>query len=62
MKRVLILVAAIAATAMASPVLAQAARNLEQLKQMRVSGTDLNIPTVPQEGRNAATELSVVLR
>lgn len=53
MKRVLILVAALAATAMASPVLAQAARNLEQLKQMRVSGTDLNIPTVPQEGRNA---------
>lgn len=27
--------------------------NLSQLKQMRVSGTDLNIPVVPQEGRNA---------
>jgi glucose/arabinose dehydrogenase len=53
MNRVLVLVAAAAATALASPVLAQAARNLEQLKQMRVSGTDLNIPTVPQEGRNA---------
>jgi glucose/arabinose dehydrogenase len=27
--------------------------NLSALKQMRVSGTDLNIPAVPQEGRNA---------
>src|SRR5947209_17770703 len=28
-------------------------QNLEKLKQMKVSGTDLNIPPVPQEGRNA---------
>jgi glucose/arabinose dehydrogenase len=29
-------------------------QNLEKLKQLKVSGTDLNIPTVPQEGTNAA--------
>jgi glucose/arabinose dehydrogenase len=29
-------------------------QNIENLKQFKVSGTDLNIPTVPQEGRNAA--------
>ena len=28
-------------------------RNLETLKQFRVATTDLNIPTVPQTGRNA---------
>lgn len=33
---------------------ASAQQNIEKLKQMKVSGTDLNIPTVPQEGRNAA--------
>lgn len=27
--------------------------NIEKLKQMKPSGTDLNIPTVPQTGRNA---------
>ncbi len=27
--------------------------NIEKLKQFKVSGTDLNIPPVPQEGRNA---------
>jgi len=27
--------------------------NLEKLKQMKVSGTDLNIPVVPQTGKNA---------
>ena len=27
--------------------------NISNLKQMKVSGTDLNIPTVPQEGRKA---------
>jgi glucose/arabinose dehydrogenase len=33
---------------------AQAGRdNLQALKQFKVSGTDLNIPPVPQEGRNA---------
>jgi glucose/arabinose dehydrogenase len=42
------------ALASAGTVSAQSGRdNLSQLKQMRVSGTDLNIPTVPQEGRNA---------
>ena len=32
---------------------AQAAGNLDTLKQMRVATTDLNIPTVPQDGANA---------
>jgi glucose/arabinose dehydrogenase len=35
------------ATAAAEP------QNLEKLKQFRVSGTDLNIPPVPQTGKNA---------
>jgi len=30
------------------------AQNIEKLKQMKVATTDLNIPTVPQEGKNAA--------
>lgn len=38
--------------ALAAPA-ALAQQNLEKLKQFRVSGTDLNIPVVPQEGRNA---------
>ena len=33
---------------------ASAQQNIEKLKQMKVSGTDLNIPMVPQEGKNAA--------
>jgi glucose/arabinose dehydrogenase len=33
---------------------ANAQQNIEKLKQMKVSGTDLNIPVVPQEGKNAA--------
>jgi len=33
---------------------ASAQQNIEKLKQMKVSGTDLNIPVVPQEGKNAA--------
>ncbi len=44
--------AAAASLAMASAALAQ--QNIEKLKQMKVSGTDLNIPPVPQEGKNAA--------
>ena len=28
--------------------------NIEKLKQFKVATTDLNIPTVPQEGKNAA--------
>ena len=27
--------------------------NIDKLKQFKVSGTDLNIPPVPQEGRKA---------
>jgi glucose/arabinose dehydrogenase len=38
---------------MLSPAAAQAPQNLEKLKQFRVSGTDLNIPTVPQSGKSA---------
>ena len=37
----------------AAPALAQG-QNLDKLKQMKVSGTDLNIPPVPQSGSNAA--------
>lgn len=52
--KVLVLVAALAAAGLSTAALAQGGRdNLAQLKQFRVSGTDLNIPTVPQEGRNA---------
>jgi glucose/arabinose dehydrogenase len=43
--------AAALACALALPALAQ--QNLEKLKQMKVATTDLNIPTVPQTGRNA---------
>ncbi len=45
---------ALAAASMAAPALAQQRDNLSALKQFRVATTDLNIPTVPQEGRNAA--------
>ena len=30
-----------------------AQQNIEKLKQMRASGTDPNIPSVPQTGKNA---------
>ena len=43
--------AAALACAMALPAVAQ--QNLEKLKQFKVATTDLNIPTVPQTGRNA---------
>jgi len=33
---------------------AGAQQDVEKLKKMKVSGTDLNIPPVPQEGKNAA--------
>ena len=39
------------ACALALPAVAQ--QNLEKLKQMKVATTDLNIPVVPQTGRNA---------
>jgi len=42
------------AVAVGSIAPAGAQQNIEKLKQMKVSGTDLNIPPVPQEGRNAA--------
>jgi glucose/arabinose dehydrogenase len=45
-------VAAAAALAMAAA-LPAAAQNLETLKKMKVATTDLNIPTVPQTGKNA---------
>ena len=46
--------ALMAVLAVASSASAQApAPNLEKLKQFKVSGTDLNIPTVPQTGRSA---------
>ena len=32
---------------------APAPQNIEKLKKMKVSGTDLNIPPVPQTGKNA---------
>ena len=34
-------------------VLPAVAQNIDKLKQMKVSGTDPNIPTVPQTGKNA---------
>ena len=43
--------AAALACAVALPVLAQ--QNIEKLKQFKVATTDLNLPTVPQTGRNA---------
>ena len=46
-----VLVLAVAAS-FAGPALAQAP-NIEKVKQMKVSGTDLNIPPVPQTGANA---------
>ena len=46
-------VLALAAAALVSaPALAQS-QNIEKLKQMKVSGTDLHIPPVPQTGTNA---------
>src|SRR5437764_1438773 len=46
--------ALMAVLAAASSASAQApAPNLEKLKQFKVSGTDLNIPVVPQTGKNA---------
>ena len=43
--------AAVLACALALPAAAQ--QNIEKLKQMKVATTDLNIPVVPQTGRNA---------
>jgi glucose/arabinose dehydrogenase len=41
------------ALAVGSIVPVHAQQNIEKLKQMKVATTDLNIPVVPQEGRNA---------
>ncbi|NWG74048.1 MAG: PQQ-dependent sugar dehydrogenase [Rubrivivax sp.] len=51
-RRSLRLIAA-AAIACAAALPAVAQQNLEKLKQMKVATTDLNIPLVPQSGRNA---------
>ena len=45
--------AAIAALTGALALPAMAQQNLEKLKQFKVATTDLNIPVVPQTGRNA---------
>lgn len=48
------LIAALLLCGLVTSAAAQAGRdNLQALKQFKVSGTDLNIPPVPQEGRNA---------
>ena len=48
------LLLALAAGGLALGAAAQAPKdNIANLKQMKVSGTDLNIPSVPQEGKNA---------
>lgn len=52
--KAMVFAVALATLSLSTGALAQTGRdNLSQLKQMRVSGTDLNIPVVPQEGRNA---------
>jgi hypothetical protein len=47
------LIAAAAALAFGNAAAQAQPANIEKLKQFKVSGTDLNIPPVPQEGRNA---------
>lgn len=48
------LILALAAAGLALGAAAQAGKdNISTLKQMKVATTDLNIPTVPQEGKNA---------
>jgi glucose/arabinose dehydrogenase len=54
MKRTMKAAALAVAFAVASVASAQSPQNLEKLKKFQVSGTDLNIPPVPQEGKNAA--------
>ena len=46
-----LLTAAVLAAATTLPAAAQ--QNIEKLKQMKVATTDLNIPVVPQTGKNA---------
>lgn len=47
------LIAAAAALAFGNAAAQAQPANIEKLKRFKVSGTDLNIPPVPQEGRNA---------
>ena len=42
-----------APSAAQSPSASQSQQNMDKMKQFRVATTDLNIPAVPQEGRNA---------
>jgi len=51
MQRLRLLAAAALAASVTLPVSAQT--NIEKLKQMKVATTDLNIPVVPQTGKNA---------
>jgi glucose/arabinose dehydrogenase len=53
MKKKAMKVWALGAIAAAVALGAQAQQNIEKLKQMKVATTDLNIPVVPQTGRNA---------
>ena len=53
MKARLTAVAMAFAVAAASSLALAQSQNLEKLKQFKVSGTDPNLPTVPQSGRNA---------
>jgi glucose/arabinose dehydrogenase len=53
MRRTCKATALVVALTLASVVPAHAQQNIEKLKQFKVSGTDLNIPPVPQSGKNA---------
>lgn len=46
-------VAALLAYSLAAASVSAQPQNLEKLKQMKVATTDLNIPVVPQTGKNA---------
>ena len=53
MKRPLVSLGLAAALAMAAALAPAQVTNIDKLKQMKVSNTDLNIPPVPQSGPNA---------
>ncbi len=42
-----------AAASLMTATVAHSQQNIEKLKQMKVATTDLNIPLVPQTGKNA---------
>ena len=55
--------AALLAAALATGVNAQSGKdNLNTMKQMKVATTDLNIPVVPQTGRNADASKAALSR